>query len=129
MDTPSELLYSPGHIWVRLEGNRATMGLTDYAQMEWGMIMYVELPEPQSTIEASEIFASIENLEATEDLVSPLSGKVVSVHRELEKEPFLVNTSPYHQGWMIVVELSHPEEVEQLWGHERYMEQYGEIQG
>jgi glycine cleavage system H protein len=126
MDTPSELLYSPGHIWVRLEGNRATMGITDYAQMEWGMIMYVELPELQSTLQAHEIFGSIENIEDIEELVSPLSGKVVAVHRELEKEPFMVNTSPYHHGWMIVVDLSRPEEVEQLWDHERYMEQYGE---
>jgi glycine cleavage system H protein len=124
MDTPSDLLYSPRHIWVRIEGNRATLGITDYAQMNLGMIVYIELPELNSTIQAEEIFGSIEHIEDTEDLISPLSGRITVIHTALEKEPVMLNTSPYHQGWILVIEMSNPEQVKQLWDAQRYMEHY-----
>jgi glycine cleavage system H protein len=126
MDTPKDLTYSPHHIWVRVEGNRATMGITDYAQMIWGMIVYVELPELHSMIQAKEVFGSLENVQGMEDLISPLSGKIVAVHTELEKDPSDVHRLPYHQGWMIVIELSHPHEANQLWDAARYDQHIGE---
>lgn len=126
MEAPSELLYSPSHIWVRIEGNRATMGITDWAQMNWGMTLYIEFPELNSTIRAQEIFGGVENFQDTIDLVSPLSGKVVAIHTELEKDTFYIHNSPYHHGWMIVIEFTQPEEIEQLWNAKRYMEQYEE---
>ncbi|SEC53847.1 glycine cleavage system protein GcvH [Paenibacillus sp. GP183] len=124
MDTPDDLLYSPGHLWVRIEGNRATLGITDYAQMSLGMILFIELPELNSFIHADEIFGSIEHIEETEDLISPLSGKITAVHSALEKKPAILNTSPYHQGWIIVIEMSQPEQVKLLWDARKYMEHY-----
>jgi glycine cleavage system H protein len=125
MDTPYDLLYSPRHIWVRIEGNRATLGITDYAQMNLGMIVYIDLPTLNSTAQAEEIFGSIEHIDDTEDLISPLSGKITAVHTALEKEPVMINTSPYHQGWILVIEMSEPEQVKQLWDARRYMDHYG----
>jgi glycine cleavage system H protein len=124
MDTPHALLYSPRHIWVRIDGKHATMGITDYAQMNLGMIVYVELPELNGLIQAGESFGSIEHIEDTEDLISPLSGKITAIHTTLEKEPHMLNTSPYEQGWIAVIEMSNPEEIKFLWDAQRYSEQY-----
>jgi glycine cleavage system H protein len=124
MDTPNDLLYSPRHIWVRIEGNRATLGITDYAQMSLGMIVYIELPELNRFIHADEIFGSIEHIDDTEDLISPLSGKITAIHTALDKKPVMLNTSHYHQGWILVVEMSNPEQVKQLWDAQQYMEHY-----
>jgi glycine cleavage system H protein len=125
MDTPDDLLYSPRHIWVRIDGNRATMGITDYAQMNLGMLVYIELPELNSIIQADGIFGSLEHIEDTEDLISPLSGKITAIHTALEKEPVMINTSPYHHGWILVIEMSNAEEIKQLWDAQRYIEHYG----
>jgi glycine cleavage system H protein len=124
METPNDLLYSPRHIWVRIEGNHATLGITDYAQMNLGMIVYIELPELNRFIHADEIIGGIEHIADTEDLISPLSGKITAIHTALEKEPVMLNTSPYHQGWILVIEMSHPEQAKQLWDARQYMEHY-----
>jgi glycine cleavage system H protein len=125
MDIPSDLLYASGHTWVRLDGSRATIGITDYAQLEFGMILYIELPELHDKITVQESFGSVETIEGAQDLEAPLSGRVVAVNTELEREPFKVHTSPYEHGWMIVIELSDPSEAELLWDAERYLQHSG----
>jgi len=103
MNVPADLLYTEEHEWVRLEGDVAVVGITDYAQHELGDVVYVELPEVGSTVEQGKPFGVVESVKAASDLYAPVSGEVVEVNTALEDAPELVNNDPYGEGWMIKV--------------------------
>ena len=112
---PEELKYNAEHTWLRLEGDvRGTVGITRYAQEQLKQVVFVELPELGTEVSYMEPFGVIESVKATNDLYSPLSGEVVEVNHALEDEPGLVNEDPYGRGWMIVVRMTDPAEVERL---------------
>lgn len=106
MNIPEDLLYTEEHEWVSIENGLATVGITDYAQKELGDIVYVELPEAGSEVEAAETFGTIEAVKTVSDLFSPASGTVVEINEALEDHSELVNTDPYGDGWMIKIKIS-----------------------
>jgi glycine cleavage system H protein len=111
---PEDLHYSKDHEWVRVEGNVAVVGITDYAQDSLGDVVYVELPKPGEEFAANESFGSVESVKAVSEVFSPVSGKVVANNETLNDEPEKVNQDPYGEGWMIRVEMSNPGEVDSL---------------
>ena len=120
MSLPTDLLYSKEHEWVRREGSDVRIGITDFAQDELGDIVFVELPEVGDTIEVNEPFGSVESVKTVSELYAPISGTVVEVNEGLEDNPEYVNESPYEQAWMIVVEPSDDEELDDLLSSEEY---------
>jgi len=127
---PEELLYSPTHEWVRVEGNRAVIGVTDYAQNELGDVTYLELPNVGDSVEAGQPFGVIESVKADEELFAPVSGTVVAVNQNAVDHPEVVNSDPYGEGWLIVVKMSNPDELKTLMSAEQYrrmLEQEGRI--
>ena len=106
--------YTKDHEWARQEGNRVVVGITDYAQKELGDVVFVELPEVGATVAVMDTFGVVESVKAVSDLYAPVSGIVVDANIVLEDQPELVNASPYGQGWMVVVEAAHVEELQQL---------------
>lgn len=119
-DVPAGLLYSREHEWVRVEGRRATVGITDYAQQQLGDVVYVDLPETGREVTAGKPMAAVESVKSVSDVYAPVSGRAVEVNEELKRRPELVNEDPYGAGWMVVVELSDAEELGQLLGAEDY---------
>jgi len=122
MNTPKELRYSEEHEWVRVEGDKVRVGITDFAQSELGDIVFVELPEVGAEITANEPFGSVESVKTVSELYAPISGKVVEVNEELNDNPEFVNESPYEKAWMIVIEPSDMSEVDKLMTAEQYEE-------
>ncbi|QPA30575.1 glycine cleavage system protein GcvH [Thermaerobacillus caldiproteolyticus] len=120
MNTPKELRYSEEHEWVRVEGDKVRIGITDFAQSELGDIVFVELPEVGAEITANEPFGSVESVKTVSELYAPVSGKVVEVNEALNDNPEFVNESPYEKAWMIVVEPSDLSEVDNLLTAEQY---------
>ncbi|HET7627545.1 MAG TPA: glycine cleavage system protein GcvH [Bacillales bacterium] len=120
MNIPKELRYSEEHEWVKVEGDRVRIGITDFAQDELGDIVFVELPEEGDEIEADEPFGSVESVKTVSELYAPVSGKVVEVNEELDDSPEYVNESPYEKAWMIVVEPSDKSEIDKLMDAETY---------
>ncbi len=114
MEFPVNLRYTKEHEWARQEGNRVVVGITDYAQKELGDVVFVELPEVGTTVEAMGTFGVVESVKAVSDLYAPVSGTIVEANIILEDQPELVNASPYGQGWMVVIEAVHVEELQQL---------------
>lgn len=106
MDFPKELKYTKDHEWVRLDGNTATIGITEFAQRELGDIVYVEVEIVGETIESGEVFGTVEAVKTVSDLFMPLTGEIIEFNDELESSPELVNESPYEKGWMIKVKIS-----------------------
>jgi glycine cleavage system H protein len=111
---PSELLFSKEHEWVRLDGESATIGVTDYAQNALGDIVYVELPKVGATIEQFSNVGVIESVKAVSDLFTPVSGEIVEVNAALDSDPAAVNREPYGAGWLLKVRLSDPNEANNL---------------
>ena len=111
---PDDLHYSKDHEWVRVEGNVAVIGITDYAQDSLGDVVYVELPKPGEQFAANESFGSVESVKAVSEVFSPVSGKIAGVNETLQDEPEKVNQDPYGEGWMIRVEMSNSGEVDSL---------------
>jgi len=109
-----DLLYTESHEWVHIEGDLATIGISDFAQHELGDIVFVELPEVGTKVSSGEPCGSIEAVKAVEDLISPVSGKVEEKNTDLEDSPDLINKSPFDEGWLIKVRLSSNEELENL---------------
>lgn len=122
MEFPQDLRYTKEHEWARVEGARVVVGITDFAQAELGDVVFVELPPVPTTVEANGTFGVVESVKAVSDLYSPVSGTVVEVNRTLEDRPELVNEAPYGDGWMIVIELSQPEELNHLLSAEAYQQ-------
>lgn len=126
MNIPNDLKYSKEHEWVRVKGNRATVGITDFAQSELGDIVFVELPEVGDEVQANEPFGSVESVKTVSELYAPVSGKVVEINEELADAPELVNEDPYGKAWMIVIEMSNPEELDELLDAKQYEEMISE---
>ena len=120
MNTPTNLKYSKDHEWVKVEGNIATIGITDFAQSQLGDIVFVDIQTEGEELEAGEVFGAIEAVKTVADGLMPVSGKVIEVNAELEGAPESVNSDPYGAGWMIKVEMSNPAEVEDLLDAEAY---------
>ena len=106
MSNPKELLYADTHEWVRVEGNEATVGITEYAQNSLGDITFVELPKLGATLNTGDEMGVVESVKAASDLYSPVSGKVLAINEQLADQPGIINQSPYGEGWMIKIELS-----------------------
>ncbi|MBH0231010.1 glycine cleavage system protein GcvH [Halobacillus yeomjeoni] len=126
MSLPKDLRYSEEHEWVKEEGERVRIGITDFAQAELGDIVFVELPEIGDELEADEPFGSVESVKTVSELYAPVSGKVVEVNEDLEDSPEFVNESPYDKAWMVVVEPSNSSELEELMTPEQYEEMIDE---
>jgi glycine cleavage system H protein len=122
MNTPKELRYSEEHEWVKVEGEKVRVGITDFAQSELGDIVFVELPEVGDEITANEPFGSVESVKTVSELYAPVSGKVVEINEDLNDSPEFVNESPYEKAWMIVLELSDSSDVDKLMTAEQYEE-------
>lgn len=124
---PQELKYNSEHTWLKLEGGElGRVGITQYAQDQLKEVVFVELPELGSEVSHLEPFGVIESVKATNDLYSPVSGEVVEVNQLLEDEPGLVNEDPYEQGWMIVVKIANPAELDLLISADEYRNLVGE---
>ncbi|CAA7394215.1 unnamed protein product [Spirodela intermedia] len=115
-----ELKYADSHEWVKVEGNSATVGITDHAQEHLGDVVYVELPEVGIKVTKGGTFGAVESVKATSDVYSPVSGKVVEVNEKLGDSPGLVNGSPFDNGWIIKVELADKDEVNSLMDSDQY---------
>jgi len=117
---PEDLLYTREHTWVRVDGNQATIGITDHAQERLGEILSIELPAVDTYVEQDESFGVIESTKTTTELISPVSGEVVGVNDDLTDDVGIVNSDPYDTGWMIVVEMDDPSELDNLLDAEGY---------
>ena len=120
MNIPKELKYTKDHEWVRIDGDIATIGVTDFAQGELGDIVFVEIESVEETLETEEVFGSVEAVKTVSDLFMPIAGEVLEFNEALESDPELVNTDPYGEGWMIKVKISDMAEVENLLSDEAY---------
>jgi glycine cleavage system H protein len=105
---PDDLRYTREHEWVRVQGDRATVGITDYAQKQLGDVVFVELPAPGRSLAVHETFGTVESVKAVSELFSPVAGEVVEANAKLQSKPELVNADPYGEAWMIVVKLADP---------------------
>lgn len=114
MNIPGNLKYTKDHEWVSVEGNIATVGITDFAQGELGDIVYVEVETEGETLDHEEVFGSVEAVKTVSDLFMPLSGEIKEFNTELEANPELVNSDPYGKGWMIKIEMSDSSELDSL---------------
>lgn len=122
LDHPTNLKYSKSDEWVRIEGDEAVIGITDYAQDQLGDIVYVELlVSDGQTIEHDAKFGDIESVKATSELISPVSGEVTRVNDQLKNSPELVNDTPYGEGWMFAVKLTDPSQLDSLMSAEDYL--------
>ena len=126
MDFPEELKYSKEHIWIRVEGSRAVIGITDYAQQELGVITAVELPDAGDELEQDDSFGSVEARKTVAELYAPVSGQVVEVNEELQDAPELVNDDPYDSGWLVSVEMSDIDELGSMMSADDYADYVSE---
>lgn len=120
MNIPNDLRYSRTDEWVRVEGNIATIGITDYAQSELGDVVYVELPEPGRVLQTEEMFGTVESVKAVADLYAPVAGEVIETNSAVTERSDLLNEDPYGEGWLIKIQLADPQEVENLLTAEQY---------
>jgi glycine cleavage system H protein len=125
MNIPAELKYTKDHEWVRVEGDTAIVGITDFAQSELGDIVYVEIETEGETLDSEEIFGSIEAVKTVSDLFMPVSGEIIEFNSELESNPEVVNSDPFGAGWMVKVKLSDASELDNLLSAEAYAELIG----
>ncbi len=114
MNIPSALKYTKDHEWIKIEGNIATVGITEFAQGELGDIVYVDVDTLDDTVVEGEVFGSVEAVKTVSDLFMPLSGEVIAFNEELEDAPELVNSDPYDKGWMIKIEISDSSQIDSL---------------
>jgi|TARA_B100000787_G_C16048444_1_gene230141 glycine cleavage system H protein len=120
MKIPSVLKYTKDHEWIKIEGNIATVGITEYAQGELGDIVYVDVDTLDDTVAEGEVFGSVEAVKTVSDLFMPLSGEIIEFNEELEDAPELVNSDPYEKGWMIKIEISDSSQINDLLDAEAY---------
>ncbi|PNQ74014.1 glycine cleavage system protein H [Hanstruepera neustonica] len=125
MNIPSELKYTKDHEWVKIEGDIATVGITDFAQSELGDIVYVEVETVDDTLEADEVFGTVEAVKTVSDLFLPVSGEIIEFNESLEDEPEKVNSDPYGEGWMIKVKCSDVSQIDNLMSPDEYKELIG----
>lgn len=120
MNIPQDLKYTQDHEWVRIEGDEATVGITDFAQNELGDIVYVEVETEGETLAKEAVFGTVEAVKTVSDLFVPLSGEIVAFNDQLEDTPELVNDDPYGEGWIVKIKLSEPSEIGGLLTYEGY---------
>jgi glycine cleavage system H protein len=120
MNVPANLKYTKDHEWLRVEGDVAVIGITDFAQQELGDIVYVEIETVGETLEKEEVFGSVEAVKTVSDLFMPLSGEVLELNENLDANPELVNTDPYNDGWMVKVKISDQTELDDLLDSDAY---------
>ncbi|MBI9040287.1 glycine cleavage system protein GcvH [Lutibacter sp.] len=125
MNVPSNLKYTKDHEWVKVEGETATIGITDFAQSELGDIVYVDVDTLDETVEKDEVFGSVEAVKTVSDLFMPLTGEVIEFNEGLEDEPEKVNSDPYGEGWMIKISIADASQIEDLLSPEAYKELIG----
>lgn len=125
MNIPAELKYTKDHEWVKIDGDIATVGITDFAQKELGDIVYVEVDSLDQTLAKDEVFGTVEAVKTVSDLFLPLSGEIIEFNDELESAPEAVNGDPYGAGWMVKVKISDPSEIETLLDSEQYKNEIG----
>src|SRR6266542_2081709 len=119
-NVPADLRYTKEHEWAKLEGDKARIGITAFAQEQLGDVVFVELPKVGARVTAMRTFGVVESVKAVSDLFAPVTGEVVEVNAELTKKPETVNQDPYGQGWMIVVKLDDPAELDRLMSAQEY---------
>ena len=129
MEVPENLLYTQEHEWIRVNGNNATVGITQFAQEQLGDIVFVELPEVGTLIEQETPFGVVESVKTVSDLYAPVGGTVTAVNQDLESKPEQVNDEPYGNGWIIEIEIADNKELEKLLSPEEYIKQCGKEQG
>ncbi|MBS0011277.1 MAG: glycine cleavage system protein GcvH [Bacteroidales bacterium] len=125
MNIPDNLKYTKEHEWLRMEGDNAIIGITDFAQGELGDIVFIEIETEGETFDREDVFGSIEAVKTVSDLFMPVGGEVLEVNPALEEKPELVNKDPYGDGWMIKIKLSDPSEVDDLLSPEEYKDLAG----
>lgn len=126
MDLPEELKYSKEHLWIRVEGGKAVVGVTEYAQEQLGTISAVDLPVVGEELDQDDSFGSVEARKTVAELYAPVSGPVLEVNEELADAPELINDDPYDSGWLVVIEMADPEELKLLMSADDYLEQLAE---
>ncbi len=117
---PKDLRYHKEHEWIRVEGNKATLGISNFAQDALGDIVFVDLPKPSTKVSANQPIGEVESTKTTSTIYTPLSGTITGVNDELKDHPEIVNSDPYGKGWMAVIELADPKEIEGLMTAEQY---------
>ena len=125
MNIPAELKYTKDHEWVKIEGDTAIVGITDFAQSELGDIVFVDVESVDEELNAGEVFGSVEAVKTVSDLYLPISGKIIEFNEELESEPELVNTDPYGKGWIIKLKIANDADQSELLSAEQYQEVIG----
>lgn len=125
MNIPANLKYTKDHEWVKIEGDELTIGITDFAQSELGDIVYVDVDTLDDTVEANEVFGSVEAVKTVSDLFMPVTGEVIAFNEALEDAPELVNSDPYGEGWMIKVKIADLDQLNDLLDAEGYKEVIG----
>jgi glycine cleavage system H protein len=125
MNIPANLKYTKDHEWVFIEGDVATIGITDFAQKELGDIVYVEVETLDQTMVKDDVFGTVEAVKTVSDLFLPLSGEITDFNDDLESNPETVNSDPYGKGWMIKIKISNPSEIEELLSSDSYNELIG----
>ncbi|MGC8869288.1 MAG: glycine cleavage system protein GcvH [Sulfurihydrogenibium sp.] len=125
---PENLYYTKEHIWVKIENDVATIGITDYGQKQLGDVVFVDLPEVGREVESGEVIASVESVKAVSEVYSPVSGKIISVNEDLANDPSVINSDPYGDGWIADIQMSDPSEVEDLMTAEDYKAYLEEVE-
>ena len=125
MNLPENLKYTKDHEWILVEGDIATVGITDFAQGELGEIVYVEIETEGETLDSEEVFGTVEAVKTVSDLFMPISGEIIEFNADLEQEPELVNSDPYGKGWMIKIKFSDSSELENLLSFDAYKDLVG----
>ncbi len=125
MNIPNDLRYTKEHEWVRLEGDVATIGITDYAQGELGDIVFIEVDTVDESVAADEVFGTIEAVKTVSDMFAPVAGEVIEFNEALEDTPESVNSDPYGEGWIIKIRVENPDNVAALLSYEGYAELIG----
>jgi glycine cleavage system H protein len=119
---PDDLRYSPDHEWVKVEGKQAVIGITDYAQQELGDIVYLELPDVGTEVVMEEEVTEIESTKTTSPVLAPVSGTVIEVNEELKESPQLINEDPYGKGWIAILKMTNPDDLDSLMSAKEYEE-------
>lgn len=125
MNIPSELKYTKDHEWVKIEGDIAIVGITDFAQRELGDIVYVDVETLDETVDKDEVFGTVEAVKTVSDLIMPLTGEVIEFNEDLQDNPETVNTDPYSSGWMIKIKIGNTTEIDNLLSADAYKEVVG----
>jgi glycine cleavage system H protein len=125
MNFPSNLKYTKNHEWLKIEGNEAYIGITDFAQKELGDIVFIEVETTGETLKKEEVFGTIEAVKTVSDMYMPVSGEVLEFNPELESAPEIINSDPYDKGWIVRIKLTNPAEVEELFDANAYQNLIG----